>query len=144
GFFVNTLVLRVALPDDPGFRELLGRVRGGALSALAHQELPFERLVEELAPERVLGRTPLFQVLFTLQNTPVGRLDLPGLALEPLAVGSDTAKFDLTLGFQETPEGLAGVFIYNRDLFDGTTLARFAGHLARLLTAAVADPGRRL
>src|SRR6185436_503305 len=95
GCFVNTLVLRLDLTGDPTFAELLGRVRRIALGAYAHQDLPFERLVEELRPERRLSHNPLFQVMFSLQNAPGGRIDLPGLTLAPLGFELPVAKFDL-------------------------------------------------
>jgi Non-ribosomal peptide synthetase modules and related proteins len=97
GFFVNTLVLRVDLSGNPPFEELLGRVRQVALAAYAHQEVPFERVVEALQPQRSLSHSPLFQVMFVLQNVPFEALELPGLSLSPLALESVTAKFDLTL-----------------------------------------------
>ncbi|MCP4654315.1 MAG: AMP-binding protein, partial [bacterium] len=146
GFFVNTLVLRNDLSGDPGFRELLGRARRVALEAYAHQDLPFDYLVEELEPERDLSSTPLFQVMFTVQNAPQGDLELPGLTLRPAAGqgGTTTAKFDLTLAFQESERGLVGAVEYSTDLFDPTTIARWLGHFARLLAGAVADPERRI
>jgi aspartate racemase len=97
GFFVNTLVLRTSLHGNPSFRELLGRVREVALGAYAHQDLPFEKLVEELQPERRLNHSPLFQVMFALQSVPRYSLELSGLSLQTLAVDNGTAKFDLTL-----------------------------------------------
>jgi amino acid adenylation domain-containing protein len=146
GFFVNTLVLRADLAGDPDFATLLGRVREASLAAHAHQELPFERLVEELAPPRSLDRSPLFQVMFALQNAPREALALPGLALaayEPPG-GGGTAKFDLTLTLFEGDDGPWASWEFNRDLFDATTVARLAGHYQRLLAAAAADPGLRL
>ncbi|HVS00541.1 MAG TPA: amino acid adenylation domain-containing protein [Thermoanaerobaculia bacterium] len=142
GFFVNTLALRADLSDAPGFGELLGRVRRAALDAYTYQDLPFDRLVEELVPERDLSRSPLFQVVFTLQNAPGGGgLEIPGLALERLAVESRTTKFDLTLGLQEHAGGFAGVLEYNTDLFDASTAARLLARFEALLAGAVGDPG---
>ncbi|HEV7514956.1 MAG TPA: condensation domain-containing protein, partial [Thermoanaerobaculia bacterium] len=140
GFFINTLVLRGELAGASTFGELLGRVRAATLGAFAHQDLPFERLIEELAPERDASRTPLFQVVFALQNAPRVEFALPGLVLaaRPSEVG--TAKFDLTLTLGESAGGLAGELRYSRDLFDPPTLERLAGHLGVLLEAVVADP----
>ncbi|MBO0741765.1 MAG: AMP-binding protein, partial [Hyphomicrobiaceae bacterium] len=148
GFFVNTLVLRTDTSGNPSFRALIERVREVDLAAYAHQELPFERLVEVLNPARSLARHPLFQVLLVLQNTPAVRFELAGLgaALEPVALGS--AKFDLSLSFAERrgpqgePCGLAGGIEYSRDLFDAGTVAALAQRLIRLLEGAVAAPAR--
>ncbi|HEX8819773.1 MAG TPA: amino acid adenylation domain-containing protein, partial [Archangium sp.] len=140
GFFVNTLVLRTRLEGNPSFRELLGRVRQVALGAYAHQDVPFEKLVEELKPQRSLSHSPLFQVMLTFQNTPTSRIDLPGLALNSLAPESHTAKFDLTLALEDTTEGLAATLEYNTDLFEPETAARMLGHLRVLLEAATANP----
>ena len=142
GLFVNTLVLRVDLSGDPDFVDLLGRVRETTLSAYAHQELPFERLVEELAPERDLRRSPLVQVLFALQNAPAGPLELPGLALSASPVPTGTARLELSCTLTETEGGLAGTIEHSRDLFQAPTIARLAGHFTRLLAEAVADPRR--
>ncbi|HSK78869.1 MAG TPA: amino acid adenylation domain-containing protein, partial [Thermoanaerobaculia bacterium] len=144
GVFVNTLALRVDLSGAPSFAEILGRVRETALAAYAHQELPFERLVEELAPERDRSRPPLVQVLFALQNAPAGPLSLPGLALAVSPIETGTAKLELACTLTETERGLAGTLEYSRDLFDLTTAERLASGLARLLEAAVASPGTRL
>ncbi len=146
GFFVNTLVLRIELSAGdsgtaPAFLEVLGRVRAGALTAFAHQDLPFERLVEELAPERDLSRSPLFQVLFSLQNAPAGELRLPGLTLAPVETGAAVAKFDLSLYLVETGAEITGGLEHNRDLFDAGTVERLGARFAALLAAAVADPG---
>ncbi|HVS01000.1 MAG TPA: non-ribosomal peptide synthase/polyketide synthase, partial [Thermoanaerobaculia bacterium] len=140
GFFVNTLVLRTELGDDPGFAALVRRVRETALDAYAHQDLPFEKLVEELSPRRNLSRTPLFQVMFALQNAPAGALELPGLTLDVLHVDPGTAKFDLALGFRESPEGLAGEAVYRRDLFDGVTVQRLMACFETLLAGALSSP----
>ncbi|MGV9405991.1 amino acid adenylation domain-containing protein [Streptomyces sp. NPDC003667] len=146
GFFVNTLVMRTDLSGDPAFTELLARVKDTALGAYDHQDLPFERLVEELAPDRDLSRTPLFQAMFVLQNTPDGRAwRLPGAAVEPFAVRAEEAKFDLTLFLTERPDGsLDGDLVYALDLFAPDTAERLAGHFTTLLRAAVAGPERRL
>ncbi|MCP4662962.1 MAG: amino acid adenylation domain-containing protein, partial [bacterium] len=149
GFFVNTLVLRGDLrgygqPGDPSFCELLRRVRETALGAYAHQDLPFERLVDEMQPERDLSRSPLFQVLFTFQNTAQRPLSLSGLAVERMAIERRTAQFDLSLTMWEGGEVLPGSLELNTDLFDETTIARLEVHFANLLAGVVAEPGRRL
>jgi amino acid adenylation domain-containing protein len=144
GFFVNTLVLRTDLGGDPSFHELLGRVREACLGAYAHQDLPFEMLVEAFQPQRDLSRTPLFQVLFALQNTPVPSVELPDLSFRPIEAESGTAKFDLGFFLAETEQGLAGSLEYNTDLFDASTARRLLGHFQHLLEAAVTDPARHL
>jgi amino acid adenylation domain-containing protein len=140
GFFVNTLVLRVDLPGDPSFSSLLAHLRHELLEAHAHQELPFERLVEELAPRRDLSRQPLVQAVAVLQNAPTEPLSLPGLTITRMAVDSGTAKFDLTLEVEREGEELRAGLEANRDLFDGATTARMLCQLQRLLAAAAADP----
>ncbi|HVR95001.1 MAG TPA: amino acid adenylation domain-containing protein [Thermoanaerobaculia bacterium] len=142
GFFVNTLVMRADLSGAPGYGELLGRVRRAALDAYTHQDLPFDRLVEELVPERDLSTSPLFQVMLTLQNASGQAFELPGLALSPLASESGMAKFDLSLALQEGPGGIDGSLVYNTDLFDGSTAARLLARFQTLLAAAVEEPGR--
>ncbi|HVS00902.1 MAG TPA: amino acid adenylation domain-containing protein, partial [Thermoanaerobaculia bacterium] len=144
GFFVNTLVLRSDLSGGPGLRELLQRVRESALGAYAHQDVPFEKLVEELAPDRDLGRTPLFQAMFVLQNAPEIVLELPGLCLSRLSLPSGTVKFDLTLTLMESERGLTGSLTYSTDLFEDTTVARLSEHFRLLAEGAVADPDRTL
>ncbi|WP_442949189.1 amino acid adenylation domain-containing protein [Nostoc sp.] len=144
GFFVNTLVLRTKMGGNPTFRELLTRVRELALGAYAHQDLPFEQLVEELQPPRDLSYTPLFQVMFVLQNAPMSALELPGLTFSPLASKSSTAKFDLTLDITERVQGLVGTLEYNTDLFESSTICRMVGHLQMLLSGIVANPQQRL
>ncbi|MFQ5610898.1 MAG: amino acid adenylation domain-containing protein [Anaerolineae bacterium] len=144
GFFVNTLVLRADLGGNPTFRELLGRVREVALGAQEHQDLPFEKLVEELQPERDLSQTPLFQVWFVLQNAPAEALDLPGLRASPFEVETGAAKFDLSLTLTETETGLRGSLGYNRDLFEASTAERMAAHFQTLLAGVAADPEQRL
>ncbi|MGZ3461815.1 MAG: non-ribosomal peptide synthetase, partial [Archangium sp.] len=144
GFFVNTLVLRTKLDGNPTFRELLSRVREAALGAYAHQEVPFEKLVEELQPERDLSRTALFQVMFTLQNTPRQELSLPGLTLRGVEAERQSAKFDLTLTITEGEHGLVANLGYNTDLFEEATAARMLGHLRVLLEGLTAHPDQRL
>ncbi|WP_448265466.1 amino acid adenylation domain-containing protein [Nostoc sp. DSM 114159] len=144
GFFVNTLVLRTDLSGNPSFSELLLRVREVALGAYAHQNLPFEMLVEALQPERDLGHTPLFQVVFNLQNAPVQEVELAGLAVSSLPVESTTTKVDLGLSMENTTQGLVGVWEYNTDLFDASTIERMSGHFVTLLEGIVANPQERI
>ncbi len=144
GFFLNTLVIRAVLPEGATFRDLLRSVKASCLGAYAHQDTPFERLVAELEPERDLGRSPLFQVMFTLQAAPAGPLELAGLTLRGLSAAATTSKFDLTLWMAETASGLLGSFEYSTDLFDEATIDRMAVHLRALLEGAVADPGQAL
>jgi amino acid adenylation domain-containing protein/FkbM family methyltransferase len=144
GFFVNTLVLRVDLAGEPALSEVLERVRRAALAAYAHQDLPFERVVEAVKPPRDRGRSPLFQVMLALQNAPTGDLDLPGITIEPVEVLSGSVKFDLTLSVQELPAGLALRAGYRTDLFLPTTVRRLLGHFEALLSAALASPGQPL
>jgi amino acid adenylation domain-containing protein/non-ribosomal peptide synthase protein (TIGR01720 family)/FkbM family methyltransferase len=145
GFFVNSLVLRTDLSGDPSFRELLRRVREVALEAYAHQDLPFEMLVEELHPARDPSRDPLFQVMFALQNAPMPSVGTPhGLTLEPLHVETLTTKFDLTVAMWEWMSRLQGVVEYSTDLLDHTTVIRMMGHLTVLLEGISASPEARL
>ncbi|HEX2188763.1 MAG TPA: amino acid adenylation domain-containing protein, partial [Longimicrobiaceae bacterium] len=144
GMFVNTLAVRTDLSGDPSFRGLLGRVRERTLGAYAHQDLPFEKLVDELHPARDVTHTPVFQVMFALQNAPGGRLELPGLTLAPVAPEGRTAKFDLSLSLVEAGDGLHGVLEYATELFDEATAGRMTAHLGVLLEAAARDPGARL
>ncbi|HYG65020.1 MAG TPA: amino acid adenylation domain-containing protein, partial [Thermoanaerobaculia bacterium] len=144
GFFVNTLVLRAELAGSPPFHELLGRARTTTLDAFAHQALPFERLVEAVAPERDLTRSPLFQVMFAFQNVPQGGTGIPGLKLSPLPVDLEVAKFELMLTLAESAGGLAGTLEYDADLFDRSTAARLLSHLGRFLEAVASDPACRI
>ncbi len=145
GMFVNTLVLRTDLSGNPRFRELLGQVREMTLDAYANQDLPFEKLVEALQPERLLSTTPLFQVMFTLANAPTASWDLSGLTLHPVKIDLEAAAFDLTLAMRETEQGfIEGVVEYNTDLFDAATIIRMQGHLQTLLEGIVASPAQRL
>ncbi|MFD8699134.1 amino acid adenylation domain-containing protein [Kitasatospora purpeofusca] len=146
GFFVNTLVLRTDTSGDPSFAELLGRVRETQLDAFAQQDVPFERLVEEVNPARALGRHPLFQTLLVLQNHEEGELGLPGLESAPEPLGLRVAKFDLNIGVTErhaqdgTPAGLEGSVEYSADLYDRATVDTLFARFGRLLAAAAADP----
>jgi amino acid adenylation domain-containing protein len=144
GFFVNTLVLRSKLEGNLTFEELLGRVREVALGAYSHQDLPFDVLVEELQPQRSLSYTPLFQVMFVLQNAPMSEIELSGLNLSLLENDNGTAKFDLTLFMEETASGLVGTFEYSTDLFEADTIHRMAEHLQTLLSGIVTDPQQYL
>ena len=145
GFFANTLVLRNHLAGSPTFGALLDRTRAMALDAYEHQDLPFEHLVETLQPERNTAYNPLFQIMFILQNAPVGDLTLPDLTLAPLEWGQRVnAKFDLTLTIEEDPDGLHGYFEYNTDLFDRETAQRMLDHYARLLDSIVTAPDQKI
>ncbi len=140
GFFVNTLVMRTDLSGDPSFREMLSRVREVALGAYDHQDLPFERLVEELRPERDLSRTPLFQVFFNMQKAPVARIELPRLTMESLPSPDVAAKFDLTLYVRERDGEVRLGLVYNADLFDQTRMAKMLEQLGCLLAQIVENP----
>ncbi|HEX6435453.1 MAG TPA: amino acid adenylation domain-containing protein, partial [Gemmatimonadales bacterium] len=144
GCFLNTLALRTDLSSDPSFRELVARVREVALGAYAHQELPFERLVEELQPLRDTSQAPLFNVMFVLQNVPRSERRLAGLTMRHIELDKGTAKFDLSLGLAESGGGLRGVLSYSTDLFDRETIERLAGHYQELLAAVVKNPEQRL
>jgi amino acid adenylation domain-containing protein len=143
GFFVNTLALRTNLSGRPTFRELLGRVREVALGAYEHQEMPFEKLVEELQPERDPGRQPFFQVIFNLQTAPAEEAASGGLTVTPDDVGKQT-RFDLEFHLWDTPEGIVGPLLYNTDLFDEPTIGRLLQHYQTLLEGIVANPETRL
>jgi len=143
GYFVNTLVLRGDLSGDPTFRELLGRMREVALGAFEHQELPFERLVEELQPARDESYAPLFQVMFVLQNPPPPA-SAAGLTCSPLPVDNGTAKFDLTVFMEEAGDGLTATFEFDRELFDDASVARWQEHFRTLLESIAAQPEQRL
>jgi non-ribosomal peptide synthetase component F len=142
GFFANTLVLRTDLSGDPSFREVVRRARETALGAYDHQDVPFERLVEVLQPERSLGHSPFFQVML-LQGagTPEG-LELPGVQPRWFGGGTRTSKFDLTLAFIPGAEGMRGSMEYATDLFEAETVRRMLGHLERVVEQVVADPDR--
>jgi FkbH-like protein len=144
GLFVNTLPLRVRLGGDPSFRELLSRARESALAAFAHRDVPFEKLVEALVPQRDPSRSPLLQVMLAVQRAPAREILLPGCRAEPLLVHNGTSKLDLTLSLLEDCDRLAGELEWCADLFERATALRLAGHLRELLAGAVADPERRL
>lgn len=145
GFFANQLVLRTSLAGNPTFRELLGRVREVTLGAYAHQDMPFEKLVEELAPERDLSRNPLFQVMFIFQNNPMPALEIGDLAIEPIEMTEATTAFDITLALNQTPNGeIRGSVRYSTDLFDSSTIDRLTGHYETLLRSIVTDAEARL
>ncbi|MEH1828682.1 MAG: amino acid adenylation domain-containing protein [Nostoc sp.] len=154
GFFVNSLVLRTDLSGNPTFRELLSRVKEVALGAYSHQDLPFEKLVEELHPERNLNQNPLFQVVFALQNAPMTALELPNLTLSPLPFETETTRFDLEFHLWEpntqnglwtdSSEGISGFVIYSTDLFDDATITRMLEHFQILLEGIIANPEGRI
>jgi amino acid adenylation domain-containing protein len=145
GFFVNTLVLRTDLSGEPSFGELIQRVRATALAAFAHQDLPFERLVEDLQPTRDLSRSPLFQVSFVFAaGAAPGRPDLPGLTLRPFPLLDNASMFDLTLFVEEGPEGLSLVASFRRQLFDATTVQRLLSSLESLFAEVASRPERRV
>jgi amino acid adenylation domain-containing protein len=149
GFFVNTLALQTDLAGNPSVGELVARVRNGVIGAYIHQDLPFERLVEELEPERDLGRSPLIQGMFILQGMPQHglpreSLQIPGLGFTPLEIDQGTSRFDFDILLWEQEGSLRGIFEYSRDLFDAATIDRIWGHFANLLSGTVASVGRRL
>ena len=144
GFFVNTLVLRTRVAGELSFRAVLERVRETALGAYEHAEVPFEKLVAELRPVRDLSRSPLFQVMFVLQNTPGAELGLVGLAVTELQVGRTTSKFDLSLSLVERDGGLSGVLEYATDLYEAATMERLGGHYRTLLEGVVVAPEARV
>ncbi len=144
GFFVNTLVLRTDLSGNPTFRELLERVRSVVLDAQEHQDVSFEKIVEELQLERSLSHTPLFQVVFALHNAPGAGIDQRGLRLVSLDVERRTAKFDLMFELFESNGNIAGSLEYSTDLFDDTTITRLLGHYQRSLSAIVENPDQRV
>jgi len=144
GFFVNTLALRTRLTGEMTFRELLRQAREVVLAAHDHQDLPFEKLVEELQPERDLGRSPLFQVMLTLEVSPAPELTLPALQLSSINSGNSTAKFDLIMYLRDSGSMLTGSLEYSTDLFDAATVRRLLSHFQTALAAAVADPDRRI
>ncbi|BAY78055.1 amino acid adenylation domain-containing protein [Nostoc linckia NIES-25] len=158
GFFVNSLVLHTNLSGNPSFRELLSKVREVTLGAYSHQDLPFEKLVEELHPERNLSQHPLFQAVFGFQNAPMSALELPGLVPSFMNIDLKRTRFDLELhlwkcsddfrslwgGSWEYSQGLRGVMVYNTDLFERATISRMLKHFKTLLSGIVANPEQRI
>ncbi|MDX6577743.1 MAG: hypothetical protein QOE96_3696 [Blastocatellia bacterium] len=142
GAFVNTVVLRADFAGNPSFRDFLGRVREATLGAFSNQDVPFEKLVEELNPERKTNRTPLFQVMFALQNSPIPDIAVDGLTFTPMKLPDAKAKFDLTLEAEEELHGIRLCFEYDAALFAPETIRRMLGHLQNLLDAIVTDPAR--
>jgi Condensation domain len=143
GFFVNLIVLRTDLSGDPSFSDLLGRVREVTLNAYAHQELPFDKLVEELRPERVMSRNPLVQVLFVHENTPRSRRSLPGIESSGFPIDLPS-KFDLAVFCRNSAAGIGGIWVYNPDLFDASVIARMAGQYQAVLEDITVNPHHRL
>jgi amino acid adenylation domain-containing protein len=144
GFFVNTLVMRADLSGNPTFRELLGRVKEVALGAYAHQDLPFEKLVEELKPERSMSRNPLFDIVFAMQNAPTAGVEFSGLRIVPWGVENRRTRFDLEVYTWERGVELECLFVYNRDLFEAATIKRMMGHFGELLQGVVEDPEQKV
>ncbi|MFF4430999.1 alpha/beta fold hydrolase [Streptomyces sp. NPDC001513] len=144
GSFVNTLPMRADLAGNPSFTGLLGRVREMSQGAYAHDDIPFEKIVEDVAPQRGIGANPLFQVTFALQNYELGGFELDGVRAERIAVEEGTARFDLEVHCWDDPHRLRGSFVYSTDLFDRVTMERMAAHLTRVLEEALADPSRRI
>ena len=144
GFFINLLAIRTDLSGNPSFRELLGRVRETALSAYAHQDMPFDKLVEELRPERSLSHNPIVQVLFVMQNIPRTRKKLGGLELSAFEMPLTRSKFDLAVFMVENESGILGHWVYSTDLFDRSTILRMATHFETLLHSAAAEPEARI
>jgi non-ribosomal peptide synthetase component F len=145
GFFVNTLVMRGDLSGRPTFEELLHRTRENTLAAYAHQDLPFERLVDELQVRRDISRNPLFQVMFALQDAPLPAVRLDnGLTFAPVEFNAGTAQFDVSVSLHESGGAFRGSVKYSTDLFDAGTVARFMQHYQRLLEAMAGDPQQRV
>ena len=142
GLFVNTLVLRTKLDGEPDFREAVRRAREVSLDAAAHQDLPFEKVVEAIAPARTGAYTPLFQIFLILQNHEMGELTLPDIEIERIPLPLTTARFDLTIAFEERDGELHGLLNFSAALFDAVRMERMAEHLAKLLTAAIAEPDK--
>ncbi len=144
GFFMNTLVLRTDFAGDPRFRDVLKKVKDMTLDAYTYQELPFDKMLEELKPERDISRTPLFQVMFILHNNRKVELEMPGVKMEPIEVDSGLAPFDLRLQLTEGEEGIKGGFDYSAALFDADTIKRMAGHLENILEEICINPDQKV
>ncbi len=144
GLFVNTVVIRTDLSGNPTAKEVLHRIRDAVLGAHEHQDVPFEKVVDALEPERNMSRTPLFQAMFTLQNASESELEFPGMVVTPLAIDAGVSPFDLTLTMESEGDRFVGVLEYNCDLFNGTTITRLGSHYERILEACVAHPDVRI
>src|SRR5262249_12123001 len=144
GFFVNTLPLRSHLDGDRPFRELLAQVRENTLAAYNHQDVPFDRIVEEIHPERSSNRMPLVQVVFALNNDYVQEQPFPGVHAEEIETGTGTSKFDITFVTKDTPVGLNVVIEYDSDLFSESFIRRLSGHFEQLLRGVAADPDEKI
>jgi len=144
GLFINQVVLRTDLSGEPSFQELLGRVRRTAIDAYINQDLPFDKVVDELKPERRLGRNPIFQVLFGLRNAPIPPLRLSGLVVTPLQINNRTTPFDLGLYVSDTPQGLSCLFRYDTRLIDPPAISRCFNQFVSILEMAVAEPQTRM
>ena len=144
GCFVNTLVLRTQIEENPSFSQFLQQIRSIVWDAHAHQDVPFEQVVEALQPERSLGYNPLFQVMFVLENFSLDTLDLPNISLTPEMVDRGTSQFDLSLSIWQTQKGLIGSWEYNSDLFEADTIARMTAHFQTMLSAIAAHPDQRI
>jgi non-ribosomal peptide synthetase component F len=144
GFFLNTLVLRTDVSGDPSFLEVLGRVREVTLGAYAHQDISFEKLLEELQPDRNISISPFFQVMFMLQNAPMQEAELSGLRLKGVEFDITASKFDMTIYIWEGKGGIAGSVLYSTDLFDEDTISRMLGHYRTLLEGIVRGPDQRI
>jgi non-ribosomal peptide synthetase component F len=144
GFFINLLPLHTDLSGDPGFRELVARVREVALGAYAHQDIPFDKLVQDLRPERSSSHNPIVQALFVMQNIPEQRRDLPGLERVPFPTTITRSKFDVGVFMRETPGGMFQDWLYSTELFERSTILRMASHFENLLNQALSNPDTRL
>src|SRR6185437_12933649 len=144
GCFINTLVMRADFSNDLRFRGLLAQVRETALGAYAHQEFPFDKLVEELQPQRDLSHMPIIQAMFALQNTPDESIELAGLTLTPVNIESGTTQFDLSLNIWERGPALKGYLSYRSDLFDAATIKRMLAHFQTLLESITKHPDERV
>jgi non-ribosomal peptide synthetase component F len=144
GFFVNTLVLRIDFSDDPSFRDLLQQVRHVCLDAYAYQDLPFEKLVEAIQPERGPNRQVLFQIWFQIDDAPLAAMELPGLVVSPWAADMVPAEFDLWFRLSERMDGLQAVMLYSTELFNADTIMRMLEHFQTLLGDIVAHPDKNI
>jgi non-ribosomal peptide synthetase component F len=144
GFFINLLAIRTDLSGNPGFRELLGRVRDTALGAYAHQDMPFDKLVEDIQPERSHSHNPVVQVLFVMQNIPKARRELAGLQLSSFEMPLSRSKFDLAVFMSDNDTGLSAHWVYSTDMFERSTIARLAGHFETVLRSALQQPDSRI